>query len=189
MVYPLTNTWHQCNVTIVTTSSRTDYCANNGTTYFNGGGPAFNTSTYTAPCFTLYPNCTDWSWTPNYLAQYFNGVSGPQSEVRVIPDGESNVLFAGEKYLDPNSYYNGEDLADNDTVLEGQDWDVDRTVAIALARDTPGVNPGSGYGSAHSAGVHFVFCDGHVQMLSYQINFATYQSLGVRNDGTVSENY
>ena len=44
-----------------------------------------------------------------------------------------------------------------------------------------------GFGSAHAAGVHFVFCDGHVQMLSFQINFATYQSLGVRNDGTVSE--
>ena len=41
----------------------------------------------------------------------------------------------------------------------------------------------------HSQGVHFVFCDGAVQMISYQIDFATYQSLGVRNNGTASETW
>ena len=56
-------------------------------------------------------------------------------------------------------------------------------------RDTRGVNDCSpGFGSAHSAGTHFVFCDGHVQLISFSISFAAYQSLGVRNDGTPADN-
>ena len=44
-----------------------------------------------------------------------------------------------------------------------------------------------GFGSAHTQGGQFVFCDGSVKLLSFSISFATYQSLEVRNDGTVSE--
>ena len=43
------------------------------------------------------------------------------------------------------------------------------------------------FGSAHPQGVQFVFCDGAVKLLSFQIDFKTYQSLGVRNDGTYSQ--
>ena len=132
MVYPLTPTWHQCNVTIVTTSSRTDYCANNGTTYFNGSGPAFNTSTYTAPCFTLYPNCTDWSWTPNYLAQCFNGVSGPQSEVERFPTARATSFLREKNTSIPTCYYNGEDRADNDTC-----WKAKTGTSTAVCRYPP----------------------------------------------------
>ena len=39
----------------------------------------------------------------------------------------------------------------------------------------------SGFGSAHPAGLHFVFCDGRVQLISYSINFTTYRILGTRN--------
>ena len=70
--------------------------------------------------------------------QAFNGVSGERSEVSQIPDGQSNVFFAGEKYLDPDLYYTGSDGADNDTCLEGNDWDVNRWVMTGFPpmRDT-----------------------------------------------------
>ena len=42
---------------------------------------------------------------------------------------------------------------------------------------------------AHAAGVNYVFCDGAVKLLSYQIDVNTFNSLCVRNDGTYSENY
>ena len=124
----------------------------------------------------------------------FNGVSGERSEVQAghIIDGLSNVFFAGEKYLDPNVYYTGTDGADNSSALEGNDWDVNRWVLTGypIMQDTPGVNACSpGFGSAHAQGVQFVFCDGAVKLLSFSINFAVYQSLGVRNDGTLSENF
>ena len=44
------------------------------------------------------------------------------------------------------------------------------------------------FGSAHPQGLHFVFCDGHVQLISYQIDMPTYQNLGVRNDGNPPDN-
>ena len=182
MAYPCP--YPASNAASVSVCSKTDYAANGGSVVFVGGGPNEGSG-----CFAIYPHCT-WSNSDQALTA-FNGVSGERSEVQVgqIVDGLSNVFFAGEKSLDPPLYYTGTDGADNSSALEGNDWDVNRWVNKAPQRDTPGVDFYWGYGSAHAAGVHFVFCDGHVQMLNFQINPATYQSLGVRNDGTVSENY
>ncbi len=163
--------------------NKTDYAANGGSVLFLGTGPQPSNN-----CFVVYPNCA-WS-NPNQST--FNGVSGERSEVQPghIIDGLSNVFFAGEKYLDPNVYYTGMDGADNNSALQGNDWDTNRWVLTGypIMQDTIGVNDMSpGFGSAHPQGAHFVFCDGSVKLLSFSISFATYQSLGVRNDGTVSE--
>src|SRR6478672_8754401 len=64
-----------------------------------------------------------------------------------------------------------------------------RALGMRAAEAADGRASISSFGSAHPQGAQFVFCDGHVQLLSYHINYATYRSLGVRNDGTVSENY
>ena len=122
--------------------SKTDYAANGGSVLFLGAGPDPSTN-----CFATYPNCA-WS---NADQSAFNGVSGERSEVQVIPDGQSNVFFAGEKYLDPALYYTGSDGADNSSALEGNDWDVNRwvTPGFPAPRDTRGVNDCSqGFGSA-----------------------------------------
>ncbi len=187
------------NAASVSVCSKTDYAANGGSNFFVGGGPPFNDvsgTPYSCSCFTLYPKC-DWT---NPDQSLFNGVSGERSEVQAghVTDGLSNVFFAGEKYLDPAVYYTGLDGADNSSALEGNDWDVNRWVAAGFPpmRDTKGVSDCSeGFGSAHAAGCHFVFCDGHVQMINYQIGFTTYQVLGVRNylaanpGATLSDNY
>ena len=182
ILYPL-SPYPEYNAAAPTGLNKTDYAANGGSVLFLGTGPSLSDN-----CFARYPNC-NWS-NPDQSA--FNGVSGERSEVRQIPDGQSNVFFAGEKYLNPDMYYTGLDGADNSSCLEGNDWDVNRWVMTGYPplRDTRGVNTCSpGFGSAHPAGLHFVFCDGSVRLLSFQINFAMYQSLGVRNDGTVSENF
>jgi hypothetical protein len=186
------------NAANAATLNKTDYAANGGSVCFLGAGPTYDSSNYTCSCFSTYPNCA-WS-NPDQSA--FNGVSGERSEVPAgqIVDGLSNVFFAGEKYLAPDNYYTGSDGADNDSCLEGNDWDVNRWVSSGFPpmRDTRGVfdcNPSNsaacsqGFGSAHPAGVQFVFCDGAVKLLAYQIDTKTYQSLGVRNDGTYSENF
>jgi prepilin-type N-terminal cleavage/methylation domain-containing protein/prepilin-type processing-associated H-X9-DG protein len=166
--------------------NKTDYAANGGSHMFIGTGPNPSNN-----CFNIYPNCA-WS---NPDQSLFDGVSGERSEVTPgqITDGLSNVFLAGEKLLNPQMYYTGLDGADNSSAFEGNDWDVDRWVTAAPMRDTPSVG-GNGigeawFGSPHSQGVHFVFCDGSVKMISYQIDLPTYQSLGVRNDGTYSENF
>jgi prepilin-type N-terminal cleavage/methylation domain-containing protein/prepilin-type processing-associated H-X9-DG protein len=176
-------------------TNKTDYAANEGSFRFLGPGPPFgDNGQYSSLCFTQYPNC---SWNGNYdqaSLSNFNGVSTQRSEVNTIPDGTSNVFLAGEKYLNPNLWYNGQDGADNDSCLEGCDWDVNRSVAddfisqtFPPLQDTPGVDTEwSGFGSPHIQGVHFVYCDGHVSLIPYSIDYATYRSLGVANDGTVA---
>ena len=159
------------------TLNKTDYAANGGSRLYLGGGPGYGDN-----CFATYPTC-NWS---NPDQSGFNGISGERSQVQAshVVDGLSNVFYAGEKYLDPLIYYTGSDGADNDTCLEGNDWDVNRWVTAGFPpmRDTPGVNDCSqGFGSAHPAGLHFVFCDGAVKLVSFQIDFATYQTLGTRN--------
>ncbi len=181
IAYPaIENTQNTAPATVL---NKTDYAANGGSIRYLGNGPGYGDN-----CFATYPKC-NWSNSDASLAS-MNGVSSERSEVSQIPDGQSNVFFAGEKSLDPAAYYTGNDGADNDTCLEGNDWDVNRWVANGSQqpfpphRDTRGQDDcSSGFGSAHPAGLHFVFCDGSVKLLSYSINFATYQCLGVRNDG------
>ena len=200
MAYPYPTNFGVYNSAPAPVTNKTDYAANGGSNLFLDIGPN------SLGCLSSFPACnwyvnspTGTTMTTQQLCTLldngttgFNGVSGIMSEVSNIPDGQSNVFFAGEKYLDPLLYYTGTDGADNDTCLEGNDWDVNRwtLTGYAVMRDTPNVNDMSpGFGAAHPTGCHFVFCDGHVQLISYQINFATYQSLGVRNDGTASEDY
>jgi prepilin-type N-terminal cleavage/methylation domain-containing protein len=170
------------------TLNKTDYAANGGTVLFLGGGP--DTS-----CLQNYPNC-GWS---NADQSSFTGVSGERSEVKPaqIFDGLSNTLLAGEKYLCPDKYYTGDDGADNDTALEGNDWDVDRWVtyvdptsgqvtnasAYQPYQDTPGFNVcAPGFGSAHAQGFNVVMCDGSVHLLSYFVDLHVYSYLGNRRD-------
>lgn len=76
-----------------------------------------------------YPNCSGWS---NPDQSLFDGISGERSEVRVaqISDGTGNTFFAGEKYMNPQKYYTGDNGADNNSMLQGNDWDVNRWVRV-----------------------------------------------------------
>ena len=40
-----------------------------------------------------------------------------------------------------------------------------------------------GFGSAHPGGINFVFCDGSVQSISYEIDRELYVALGNKSDG------
>ena len=58
-----------------------------------------------------------------------------------------------------------------------------------LRQDTPG-DPGSSdnvgiFGSPHAAGLQFVFGDGSVRLVSYDIDHYTYWLFGGRDDGDV----
>jgi prepilin-type N-terminal cleavage/methylation domain-containing protein/prepilin-type processing-associated H-X9-DG protein len=187
-----------CAVTPVV--AKTDYAANMGSYPFSGKGPT------TIDCLGNLPNCTSWDISTypsklvtttsaaNSVQQSFNGVCGIMTEVSAgqISDGLTNVIFAGEKYLNPQMYYTGDasdTASDNRSCLVGNSWDVDRCVANDIiqqtfppTQDTIGSNTGaSGFGSSHPAGCHFAFCDGRVQLINYQIDSTTYKKLGVRN--------
>jgi prepilin-type N-terminal cleavage/methylation domain-containing protein len=176
--------------------THSDYCANTGVSpngdAFAGGIPGPTVGYGPTSCYSTYPKCT---WDPN--ASAMDGVVFQASQVTPsnISDGLGNTFFAGEKWLGSQMYYTSSQAGDDNSMLEGFDHDVVRWCGPLhpLVKDTGTNCPSSGqcqpyddsFGSAHSAGVHFVFCDGRVQMLSYTIDTTVYQYLSQRSDGQV----
>jgi prepilin-type N-terminal cleavage/methylation domain-containing protein/prepilin-type processing-associated H-X9-DG protein len=187
--------------------SKTDYAVNGGTNsalWGRGPQPAWN-------CYASFPNClspgnstygSGWSTSDLVLTSTtsgFNGISGERSQVTPgsVTNGLSNVFLAGEKFFaNPQNYSTGTDGGDNTTALAGNGPNANRWTFFVLARDgtTPSpsdtLNGADMFGSAHSQGAHFVFCDGSVRMINYTIDSTSiYPNLGIRNSGIINETY
>jgi prepilin-type N-terminal cleavage/methylation domain-containing protein/prepilin-type processing-associated H-X9-DG protein len=196
MAYP--DAIHQGTINAATTGAplnKTDYAANAGATRnsnVNEMGPG------DTGCYNTYPNCSfgvDQTTADGIVYQI------SQVTAAKIPDGMSYTFLAGEKYLMPQYYYTGQDRGDDNSMMLGHDHDTLRWVSSQAPnssgwatscvwlpmRDTPGVT-GDGadtpdnFGSAHVAGVNFVYCDGSVQLVNFAIDPTTYACLGCRND-------
>jgi prepilin-type N-terminal cleavage/methylation domain-containing protein/prepilin-type processing-associated H-X9-DG protein len=104
-----------------------------------------------------------------------------------ITDGTSNTYMLGEKYLNTDCYYLGNDGADNESMYCGYDNDNHRSTYPAAThtpmQDRPGATYYERFGSAHAIGCNMVFCDGSVQFISYAIDPETNRRLGNRQDG------
>jgi prepilin-type processing-associated H-X9-DG protein len=59
----------------------------------------------------------------------------------------------------------------------------DPAASLVPKQDTPEFQDKWRFGSAHSAGCNFVFCDGSVQTIGYDIDAMTHSYLGNRHDG------
>jgi prepilin-type N-terminal cleavage/methylation domain-containing protein/prepilin-type processing-associated H-X9-DG protein len=110
-----------------------------------------------------------------------------------IPDGSSNTLLAAEKRMHRN--FLGQNQPDDDQgFVAGWDQDEIRWAVTPPAQDLI-ANPwrqsvGFQFGSAHSAGMNAVFCDGSVHFILYGIqsnsdlqNLGVWQRLCIRDDG------
>lgn len=115
------------------------------------------------------------------------GVSFERSEIGInqLTDGTSKTYLIGEKYLDPNSYYDGSSGADNETWCTGFNNDNYRSANRPALRDTPGVNLGTPFGSNHASGWNVSYADGSVHHLSYSMDLTIHRRLGHREDGGV----
>ncbi len=122
-----------------------------------------------------------------------NGVLFQNSEVKLaaILDGTSKTYLIGEKNQDPNNYHRGIVSNDDQIAVTGFDQDthcftvLNDRFAYTPTRDRPGVLRAGLFGSAHAIGCQFVFCDGSVRMISYDIDKVTNHRLGVRDDQNV----
>lgn len=173
--------------------AKNDYAANAGDGRENSG------DRYQIP--DSYDRADDprWEWSitndPNDPL-YCSGIVYYRSEVTIaqIPDGTSKTIFAGEKYLRPESYnYAEPSFGDNQSLYTGFEWDNTRLTRHVLGdpgsevylprQDRIGYSNVRAFGSAHGAGFNAVFCDGSVRTIGYDVDGETYRRIGNRRDG------
>jgi prepilin-type N-terminal cleavage/methylation domain-containing protein/prepilin-type processing-associated H-X9-DG protein len=166
-------------------------------------------STYSCPSRSLQPYPSlDFggrlNWRADYCSSYgtsneyddpHNGMSvdnfEPRLHVTGVTDGTSNTLMVGEKYIPVNRYQS--DDWGSEPITRGHGWAVcrrtwDLPIPDNIGQYTPGTwNYGANerFGSAHQVGLNFVFADGSVHFLRYNIDVNVYQALGTRNGGEV----
>lgn len=123
-------------------------------------------------------------WEDN---KYFTGVCFRRSQVRSnqVTDGLSSTYLIGEKYLDAAAYESGESSGDNTNLYTGADKDNYRTAFKPVYQDHWQVRHSYSFGSAHPGGFHMAFCDGSVQVMSYDIDLDTHGRFGNRKDAQV----
>jgi len=121
---------------------------------------------------------------PAFNPQVLTGVSFVRSEVGMqhVADGSSSTYLIGEKYLNPANYENGQDSADNETWCTGFNNDNFRCGFSVPRQDRWGLSEGQIFGSAHGEGCFMSFCDGHVEMVSYDIDQFAHRGQANRTD-------
>jgi prepilin-type N-terminal cleavage/methylation domain-containing protein/prepilin-type processing-associated H-X9-DG protein len=118
-----------------------------------------------------------------------NGMSVDNFEPRLtmdgVTDGTSNTIMVGEKYIAVTRYT--QDDYGSEPIGRGHGWAVDRRAQALPLPDSANLteNANERLGSAHSGSCGFVFADGSVKFLRYDMDLATYRNLAVRNDGNV----
>ncbi len=169
--------------------ARSDY-AGNGGDYFNGPDTSYTGGIIPAGGPSDYASGSSATgrqgWTT--LASHATGVIYAASEIplALVTDGASNTYLIGEKYLDPDNYYNGLDPADNEDNYIGDNADIARwgdPTLVLPAQDTPGVGSWQNFGSVHMTGFGVAMCDGSVRVISFGIDRETHRRLSNRADG------
>ena len=142
------------------------------------------------------PSWAGWHNKPDYLNRRYlcDGMScsGYTVELRQVTDGLSNTYMVGEKHIDSLQYRTGRDSGDDQTWSTGHDKDFFRwttgpptynTTSYQPRQDTPGLANYDAFGSAHSSACNYVFGDGSVHSISYNIDLVLHGRLGGREDG------
>jgi prepilin-type N-terminal cleavage/methylation domain-containing protein/prepilin-type processing-associated H-X9-DG protein len=167
--------------------ARGDYGCNQGmdlATYNAFGGSVWDSDTYPRPSPDTHAYLVD-------RGAVFHGPIYQHSAVKItqIPDGTSHTIMLGEKYLIADHYTDGVSWTDIENVFIGYDDDYSKTTDQSIPgaefrRDSHNFDQYWAFGSAHPSAANFVFCDGSVHGIDYDIEPIVYRSIGFRDDKT-----
>jgi prepilin-type N-terminal cleavage/methylation domain-containing protein len=177
-------------------AGRTDYAINLGDfnepwpLSFPGGSVGVPKTNYNFVPASFPWKTTELGWSvpdaaePNRVLKY-SGVSFRRSEVGVrhVTDGTSKTYLIGEKYLNPDEYETGEGSADNETWCTGFNNDNFRSAFDLPEQDRRGASLNNRFGSPHSAGFFVSWCDGHIELVSYDVDQMVHRGNANRADG------
>ncbi len=169
--------------------TRGDYAANCGIdaeTANPVGGGVWDYGTYPLPP----------GGTHTWLEARFNfhGIIYQHStlETTKVIDGTSHTIMLGEKYLSADSYTNGNDWSDCESLFVGYDDDYERTTDQNVSGGSTFMRDKFGYGmqwwafgSAHAYIANFAYSDGSVRSIDYDIEPEAFKYLGFRDDHQV----
>jgi prepilin-type N-terminal cleavage/methylation domain-containing protein/prepilin-type processing-associated H-X9-DG protein len=104
-----------------------------------------------------------------------------------VTRGTSMTFLIGERYLNPDNYFTGNDPSDNEGQYSGCDNDNSRDTSDTPLHDTRGLQDTFRFGSAHADGVNMLMCDGSVHFFNYSIKQAVWTPMGNRFSTVISE--
>jgi len=169
--------YRECDPSTPPLMARCDYAANAGDhqTPQNGQGPATLNEGLNGPFTWVQSGAT--------------GVFYQRSATRIaeIKSGTSNVFMVGERWADSAHYTTGEHGGDNEAMYSGYNNDINRVTFNPPIQDVPNMpannttQPQFRFGSAHSAGLHMLMCDGSVRFVEYDIAPAVWKEMGRRS--------
>jgi prepilin-type N-terminal cleavage/methylation domain-containing protein/prepilin-type processing-associated H-X9-DG protein len=118
----------------------------------------------------------------------YTGIGFVRSEITIadVTDGTTATYMVGEKYVNPDYYFTGQDPADDQSLFSGFNNDNYRSTDPRYGtprEDCPAYTNEGLFGSAHAIGFNMAFCDGSVQTINYSIDPVVHQHLGNRRDG------
>jgi prepilin-type processing-associated H-X9-DG protein/prepilin-type N-terminal cleavage/methylation domain-containing protein len=171
--------------------ARTDYAfvSGNGSSMENGGGPTtFTQGDKRAYYFKLYGYSSGHSYffvmEGGGYGSAPNGLCFSMSEITPahITTGLSCMITIGEKYVNPDKYFTGADAGDNVNMYTGMNDDQWRTTYFPPLRDNNDLLSFAPiFGSAHANGCNFLFADGSVRVISYNVDSKSFRPLGARD--------
>ena len=182
-IYPQPHPHVYINLTRPPLGFRSDYAASAGTLLSFSGNYAGPTS------LDQGDQMTPQQWLDVDPQARDTGAIFLHSQVRLpdITDGTSNTYLLGERFCDPDHYFDGLSPPDNQVVDTGACYDVVRWTNndpyFKPTPDTPGLGLWYAFGSAHANGFHMALCDGSVHMINYTIDPLVHSYLGNRKDG------
>jgi len=122
----------------------------------------------------------------------YTGVIFQVSEVGLkhITDGASKTYLCGERYVRGGNGMRDNKPEGGSSIDGGDSWgwawgackDTLRSGHALPTQDYAYAGGGDWFGSAHPGGCHMAFCDGHVEAVSYDIDFLVHQNNASRRD-------